>query len=197
MFSFQSQIVQKNHIIKFVLLQDKATLNFSEILQLWQSDISFRDFYIALLKGIPFHAFRWETPPVNNMNIKRNFEFVIVNSPELEGPAIQTYFREHFLNAAQGELVVSFHNLGKDALLIVPTPETVDSSYTHLGQFIRHASIKQNHALWQNVGQCVESACSEQPIWLNTAGGGVPWLHVRLDSRPKYYQFQPYKSFGK
>ncbi|MGI9175867.1 MAG: DUF6940 family protein [Rhodothermales bacterium] len=24
-------------------------------------------------------------------------------------------------------------------------------------------------------------------MWLSTAGGGVSWLHVRLDSRPKYY----------
>lgn len=31
------------------------------------------------------------------------------------------------------------------------------------------------------------------PIWLNTAGGGVAWLHIRLDHRPKYYRYLPYK----
>jgi hypothetical protein len=25
-------------------------------------------------------------------------------------------------------------------------------------------------------------------VWLNTEGTGVSWLHVRVDSRPKYYQ---------
>ncbi len=32
------------------------------------------------------------------------------------------------------------------------------------------------------------------PLWLSTAGGGVAWLHVRLDSRPKYYGYSPYKT---
>jgi len=27
----------------------------------------------------------------------------------------------------------------------------------------------------------------------STAGAGVSWLHVRLDDRPKYYGFKPYK----
>ncbi len=35
---------------------------------------------------------------------------------------------------------------------------------------------------------------SRKPVWLNTAGGGVAWLHVRLDDRPKYYGYQNYKS---
>ena len=30
--------------------------------------------------------------------------------------------------------------------------------------------------------------------WLSTAGMGVYWLHVRVDSRPKYYRYQGYKT---
>lgn len=29
-------------------------------------------------------------------------------------------------------------------------------------------------------------------IWMSTAGISTPWLHVRLDSRPKYYHYGPY-----
>jgi hypothetical protein len=32
-----------------------------------------------------------------------------------------------------------------------------------------------------------------KPVWLSTAGGGVSWLHVRLDDQPKYYGFEPYR----
>ena len=39
----------------------------------------------------------------------------------------------------------------------------------------------------------MEARIGIQPIWLSTAGMGVPWLHVRLDSRPKYYAFGPYR----
>jgi hypothetical protein len=29
-------------------------------------------------------------------------------------------------------------------------------------------------------------------FWISTSGLGVPWVHVRLDSYPKYYQYRPY-----
>jgi hypothetical protein len=31
------------------------------------------------------------------------------------------------------------------------------------------------------------------PLWVSTSGLAVPWLHLRLDARPKYYGFEPYK----
>ena len=37
-----------------------------------------------------------------------------------------------------------------------------------------------------------ERACV--PVWVSTAGAGVSWLHVRLDDRPKYYGYQPYRN---
>lgn len=33
------------------------------------------------------------------------------------------------------------------------------------------------------------------PIWLSTSGLGVYWLHVRLDTRPKYYNHDEYKYY--
>jgi hypothetical protein len=56
-----------------------------------------------------------------------------------------------------------------------------------------HASVSENHALWRTVGKTLQERIAEQPVWLSTAGGGVSWLHVRLDSRPKYYGYHPYK----
>jgi hypothetical protein len=32
-----------------------------------------------------------------------------------------------------------------------------------------------------------------RPVWLSTAGAGVPWLHLRLDDRPRYYGFAPFR----
>ncbi|MDF9799652.1 hypothetical protein OKW21_004915 [Catalinimonas alkaloidigena] len=31
---------------------------------------------------------------------------------------------------------------------------------------------------------------------MSTSGLGVYWLHIRLDSRPKYYQFDPYRKLS-
>jgi len=38
----------------------------------------------------------------------------------------------------------------------------------------------------------VRQRLGERRLWISTAGGGVAWLHVRLDSSPKYYGFRPY-----
>ena len=79
-----------------------------------------------------------------------------------------------------------------DATLVVPSPRGPDAAYGHLAAFVRGASEAQNHALWEAVGEAVEERLNQRPLWLSTAGGGVSWLHVRLDARPKYYAYRPY-----
>ena len=32
------------------------------------------------------------------------------------------------------------------------------------------------------------------PLWVSTSGAGVYWLHLRLDSFPKYYTHAPYRN---
>jgi hypothetical protein len=58
---------------------------------------------------------------------------------------------------------------------------------------VRGAPESQKHALWALVGKMMEQRMGSSPVWLSTAGAGVPWLHVRLDERPKYYGFGPYR----
>jgi hypothetical protein len=109
-------------------------------------------------------------------------------------------FRSYF----EGDNVVTFRNLGGDAILIAPSPAGAASSYAHLAAFLRTAADSlaaflrtaadsQVHALWQNVARSVAESLTEKPMWLSTSGLGVAWLHIRLDSSPKYYQHQPYK----
>jgi len=86
-----------------------------------------------------------------------------------------------------------FPNLRGDALLIVPSLQGSISADGHLAAFVREAPEYQKHLLWQKVGQVMEQRVSAEPIWLSTAGAGVPWLHIRLDLRPKYYGHQPYR----
>lgn len=89
--------------------------------------------------------------------------------------------------------IVLFENLGKDALLAVPAPLTASSSYDHLATFIRSAPEPQKHALFRRLGRTLQSVVSDSPIWVSTAGAGVAWLHVRLDTRPKYYAYTSYR----
>jgi protoheme ferro-lyase len=48
------------------------------------------------------------------------------------------------------------------------------------------------HEIWRLVAEAVEARLGSAPMWLSTAGLGVHWLHVRLDSRPKYDRHRVY-----
>ncbi len=90
--------------------------------------------------------------------------------------------------------MVTFANLGNDAFLIAPCPQASASVYPHLAAFARGASMEQQHALWEQVGEAIVTRLNERKLWVSTAGLGVYWVHVRLDSYPKYYSFAPYRS---
>jgi hypothetical protein len=123
----------------------------------------------------------------------RPFEFVLLDSPELARTPDAQAFAQQFLDAPE-ETVVDFPNLGKDAILVVPCPKGPLPAYGHLGAFLRHATEAQRHALWIAVGKAMERRLGSRPVWLSTAGAGVAWLHVRLDDRPKYYGYAPYRT---
>lgn len=103
-------------------------------------------------------------------------------------------YAQHFRGAARP--VVTFPNLGGDAILVVPCPVAEPSIYAHLADFVRQAPEPQRDALWKAVGEAVNRRIGAKPVWLSTAGAGVAWLHVRLDDRPKYYGYGPYRGIG-
>lgn len=173
-----------------------APVSYAEVLRLWRHDAGFRSFFTALLAAAPYTAFRWETPPLSTHTVTRPFEFVVLDSPGLAGRPDPAPFAQHFGGAAAPAGVVTFANLGRDAVLVVPTPAGAHSAYGHLAAFVREAPEGQRQALWQAVGEAAEDRLSAAPVWISTAGAGVSWLHVRLDDRPKYYGYSPYRTAG-
>lgn len=154
----------------------------------------FRSSLVAELANAPFKAYFWETPPITIETSERSFEYVLTDAPGLASAAPEVdAFREHFSSDAGADGVVTFPNLGGDATLVVPCPNGGLSSYAHLAAFVRGAKEAQRHALFAALGTAVLSHLSERPLWISTAGMGVYWLHLRLDSRPKYYRHAPYK----
>merc|ERR1712187_583010 len=93
----------------------------------------------------------------------------------------------------------SFLNLGGDARLVSPLELGDREQYGHIAAFVRNAAAKEQQGFWAQVGSAMERVLEERmsrPTWLSTEGSGVPWLHVRLDTRPKYYHTAEYKSFS-
>lgn len=172
------------------LLTDDNALTYADVLRLWKESEAFRSFFIKLLADSPLTAYRWETPAVSSSSVDRTFEFVLLRSDSLERPADAEAFAEHFTGDSD---VVTFSNLSGDAVMVVPCPVAKEAGYAHLASFIRTAPESQLHQLWQAVARAMELRMSDRPVWLSTAGMGVAWLHVRLDNRPKYYGYSPFK----
>ncbi len=186
--------LNSNRIQKFSLFSHNQQLTYAEVIELWQQDHNFRSFFISLLAESPFIAYFWETPPITTSTVHQSFEFVLIDSLQLArvNPDRDS-FRQYFVSTLPDREVITFSNLGKDALLIVPCPLVESTAYPHLASFARKAPQSQQHKLWQTAGTTIKQRLNDQPMWVSTSGLGVYWLHLRLDSYPKYYNFKPYK----
>ncbi|HEX4159388.1 MAG TPA: hypothetical protein VHY79_13015 [Rhizomicrobium sp.] len=193
MWSAERTIIREGWAEKIALFRNGAAVSFAEIIAAWRSDAEFRGFFIRLLADAPYPAFFWEMPPVRHDTTRRDYEFVVIRSDALARmPEDPDAFAAKFRGTA--ESVVAFHNLGGDALLVAPRPVADAASYAHIAAFLRSAPEAQQHELFISLADAIDRELqrSREHIWISTSGLGVAWLHVRLDSFPKYYQHRPY-----
>ncbi|HXU05563.1 MAG TPA: hypothetical protein VN903_31610 [Polyangia bacterium] len=170
-----------------------AAVSARAALELCRDDESFRSDLIRNLASPSFAAYFWEMPPVSASLADRPFEFVLTEASMLARAAPEAdAFQEYFARDDDGDGVVAFANLGGDATLVVPCPLASTAAYVHLAAFLRGAPAPQAHALFKRVAHEALARISDRPLWISTAGMGIYWLHVRLDSRPKYYRHTPY-----
>jgi hypothetical protein len=187
------RIIETGSIIKKKIRNTDIELKTSEVFELLSTSESFRTFFTSTLISNSFGAFFWEVPPISITSLGHPFEFVQTNAPPLMGVLPDPNPFSNQFKAVNLPMVLSFENLGGDALLIVPAPISKEACYGHLASFLRGAPINQVHSFWKTAAELVFTKISTSPIWLSTAGLGVSWLHLRIDSRPKYFRYEPYK----
>ncbi len=177
--------------LRFGLQRNGRPASVMVVLRAMRESTEFRAFFNDLLAETPYTALRWETPAVSTSTYHQPFECVVLDAPKLARHPDPAAFAEHF--EAGGPDVVSFQNLGRDAVMIVPRQVGELDAYGHLAAFVRDAPAEQRDELWRCVALATLERISAEPVWLSTAGAGVSWLHVRLDDRPKYYGHMPYR----
>jgi len=180
--------------VRLGLLWGGTPLSFAEVIRRWRRDAEFVDFFRDLLAGYPCRAFRWETPALVDRYLECPFECVVLDAPDLAGRTPDTRaFSRQLACCTESDSVATFPNLGGDAEMVVPAALVDAGAYIDLAGFCRRAPPAQQRRLWAEVGRAMQRRVGETPVWLNTAGGGVAWLHVRLDDRPKYYRHSDYR----
>lgn len=175
-----------------------APLSWARVLSLWQQEAEFQRLCTVMLAETPYSALFWEMPPLTPAVLNQPYECVLIDSPSLAKLRPNPKpFAQHLAAGEGTNGVAVFTNLGGDAQLIAPCQNGDLANYTHIATFMRSAPWAQIAILWSTLGQTIAanlSSPASQPLWVSTSGLGVAWLHIRLDTRPKYYQHQPYKS---
>ncbi len=192
-YTWSVESLRNGRVLRYRPKVGGAPLSYAQVIDLWFKRESFTSAFTTLLRDSKFAAYFWETPPVTRETVNERFEFVLVDSPELaavrpDDQAFADYFR-----TAAADQAVTFSNLRNDATLVAPCPRAANPGYAHLAVFARHAPEDQQSEFWRQVGRAVRNGIGQLPVWLSTSGLGIHWLHVRIDSIPKYYVYDPYR----
>ncbi|MGI9263322.1 MAG: DUF6940 family protein [Gammaproteobacteria bacterium] len=186
-----------NGTILAQLLREGEPLTYADVIdQLCRSD-EFCRWFARQLADAPYASFFWETPPVTSRLVKRAFEYALVDAPMLAVQAPDTRsFAEYFHKSEQTGTVAVIPNLGGDAVMVVPEIIGPASAYTDFASFLRSGPDAQKLDLLRALAVTIHEQLGQRPLWVSTSGLGVAWLHVRLDTYPKYYQHGPYRIYG-
>lgn len=188
----QTQVEIEGHQAQLVTFSasDKANgqpLTWQQVAQRLVADSDFRILWNQTWADLSFD-FEWKPVPIHPYTAETH-PFFAIAFPARFRPANPQNFQRYLQDLKPGELTAAFDNFSGDAQLLIPA-NTGD--YGHIGAFCRTAERKAREALWQKVGElCMEAIAHKNAVWCNTHGHGVPWLHVRFDSRLKYSVFPP------
>jgi len=187
------QVELSGRVQRYRALRAGVALSHEDFVGRLDEDPDLRAQLTQVIRDCPFDAVFWECAPVGAANRQDAFEFVLVDAPALARVAPRPEpFAAHFDGAAS---VAVFPSLGRDAVLVAPAPAGPAGAYPHLSAFLRRAPVEQVDRLWCVVASAVRDWWDDgaSPMWLSTSGLGVHWLHIRLDSRPKYYTWAAYR----
>lgn len=168
-------------------------LTWKDVLHLWQNDDAWTTQFCETLSKVQYPDFFWEATPLKQgkQSLDLPFECVLLDARGqlVSKSADASQFGSYFTACSSG--VTVFPNLRGDATLVVPCPSKDNDKHQTLSTFLRNGDRVQHLSVWKRVAEAIMSQLSKQPkspLWVITDGSGVPWLHVRLDSTPKYFK---------
>lgn len=178
-----------------LLAMDEAghPLRHASVIQKWAEDEEFVRRFVRALGDTPYASFFWECPALDARTRDLPYECVLTDAPELaRKSADPSAFERAFALLPDDAPIVRFANLSGDAELLAPRPGAAPASCADLARFARSDDWPRQRALFAALGRRLSEPDLPVPVWVSTSGLGVPWLHIRLDRRPKYYTHAPY-----
>jgi len=190
-FNYKSKKDGDAYVLTFT--RNKVEITWRKFISLCKANnLSFVIIIKEAILRTKFETIYFNCPPVTKADLDQVFNVAILNAPALRSVTTDVHtFADKFIDQ---NMVTSFENLNGDCLMVCPVPleDQPEEIYSSLGPFIRSARIEQQIAFWGLVASDLETVISIRKVWMNTAGTGVSFLHLRLDSRPKYYEYRKF-----
>lgn len=131
------------------------------------------------------NKFIWNTSVIKNNGNSKFIEKFLIH-PKL--PTEQNYNSfKSYIEQSKNKYVVSFYNLNKDTLLVIPIPRK-NKNYSTIKDFCDNASVTQKKYFWKTVSKLIKNYIKKHKyVWVSAHGLGVPYMHIRISNKPKYY----------
>lgn len=151
----------------------------NQILKSWEDGNPFE--YPSRLNN----KFQWNTSVLkNNGNVE--FKQKFKSNKQLPDKHNTKSFREYLTNSTN-KYVVSFLNPSKDTLLIIPKTRP-GKNYATIKDFVDNAPKIQQVEFWKEAAvKCRKQMEEHKKVWVSAHGLGVPYFHLRIATKPKYY----------
>ena len=159
------------------------------------------------LKDIDGLALKFD--PFSNLDEKVILRLERLDLPNNQDSKMFDGYLKYNENLNEPKEIISFLSLGKDSIMIVPKKDE-GKNYVNIQHFLKNADMKKQVELWKKTAEVIENTINNKTeyevvdnlgnktnngklivkkplkIYLNTHGGGVSYLHIRLDTEAKY-----------
>ena len=134
--------------------------------------------------------FFFETKACDNL-LENEYEEKFIEDDDLQKMSQNYCSYKTEIQKSKNRYVTSFDSLSKDGtLLIIPMPRK-NKVFTTIKDFCDNASSKQQQEFWKEAAiKIKDKLTTKNKIYVSTHGLGVPYFHLRLANRPKYYKTQ-------
>tara|TARA_B100001093_G_scaffold3139_3_gene3245 strand:+ start:15107 stop:15589 length:483 start_codon:yes stop_codon:yes gene_type:complete len=130
--------------------------------------------------------FFYETSACDN-KLLNNYKEVFIENEKLEKLHHDYSSFNNHLKKSKNKYGISFLNISKSSLLIIPVPRA-RKNFTTIKDFMDNASKLHQREYWKFVASQIKLFLhNKEKIYISTHGLGIPYFHLRLDITPKYY----------
>ena len=149
-------------------------------IQMWENNI-----YLLYPTNIK-NRFFYETS-ICDKKMQNDYKEIFIEDDRLNTIKCDYTIFKKYLNKSNNKYAVSFYNLSKESLLIIPMFRK-NKDFTTIKDFMDNASILHQKKFWNFVELEIKTFLKKNDFcYVSTHGLGVPYFHLRLDKIPKYY----------